>query len=75
MAAACEEERTQDVGGVDLQDEPAVPLVRVGAEDGEDGALLPGLGEQLVHVDGPVREAEVEPRLALVGAEPDGDSA
>lgn len=41
---------TQNVRGVDLQDEPAVSLVGVGAEDGEDGALLPGLSQQLVYV-------------------------
>lgn len=63
---------TEDVGGVDLQDEPAVRLVGVGAEDGEDGALLARLRQQLVHVHVPLREAEVRPRLALVGAEPGG---
>ena len=31
---------TEDVAGVELQDEPAVLLVCVGAKDGEDGALL-----------------------------------
>lgn len=45
---------TQNIGGVDLQDEPAVSLVGVGAEDGEDGALLPGLSQQLVNIHLPV---------------------
>lgn len=66
---------TQNFGGVDLQDEPAVPLVGVGAEDGEDGALLPGLSQQLVNIHLPVRELEVGPRLAFIGAKPDGDVA
>lgn len=47
-------------------------LVGVGAEDGEDGALLARLRQQLVDVHLPVGEAEVRPRLALVGAEPAG---
>lgn len=50
-------------------------LVGVGAEDGEDGALLPGLCQQLVNIHLPVRELKVVPRLAFIGAEPDGDMA
>ena len=50
-------------------------LVGVGAEDGEDGALLPGLGQQLVNIHLPVGELKVVPRLAFIGAEPDGDMA
>lgn len=61
---------TKDVRGVDLQDKPAVSLVRVGAEDGEDGALLPGLGQQLVHIHLPLGKLKVCPGLALVGAVP-----
>lgn len=49
-----------------------MPLVGVGAEDGEDGALLPRLRQQLVDVHLLVGEQEVRPRLALVGAEPGG---
>lgn len=64
---------TEDVRGVDLQDEPAVSLVGVGAEDGEDGALLAGLGQQLVHVHLPLGELKVGPDLALVGAVPEHD--
>lgn len=45
-------------------------LVSVGAKDGEDGALLARFGQQLVHVDVLLRELELTPRLALVGAEP-----
>lgn len=48
---SCAAPPTQDVRGVDLQDQPAVPLVCVGTKDGEDGALLPGLRQQLVNVD------------------------
>lgn len=47
-------------------------LVGVGAEDGEDGALLARLRQQLVDQHLPVGEAEVRPRLAFVGAEPGG---
>lgn len=65
---------TQDIGGVDLQDEPAVSLVGVRPEDGEDGALLPGLGQQLVNIHLSVGELEVGPRLSFVGAEPDRDT-
>lgn len=65
---------TQNVRGVDLQDEPAVPLVGIRAEDGEDGALLPGFSQQLVNVHLPVRELKVGPRLTFIGAEPDKDS-
>ena len=36
-------EPTQNVRGVDLDDEPAVSLVCVGAKNGEDGAPLPRL--------------------------------
>lgn len=50
-------------------------LVGVGAEDGEDGALLPGLCQQLVDVNLPVGELEVCPRLTFVGAEPDRDTS
>lgn len=64
---------TKDVGGVDLQDEPAVSLVSVRAEDGEDCALLAGLGQQLVHVHLPLGELKVGPGLALVGAVPEHD--
>lgn len=66
---------TQNIGGVDLQDEPAVSLVSVGAEDGEDGALLPGLSQQLVNIHLPVWELKVGPRLAFIGAEPNRDMA
>lgn len=48
-------------------------LVGVGTEDGEDGALLPGLGQQLVHKHLPLGELEVGPGLALVGAVPEED--
>ena len=48
-------------------------LVGVGAEDGEYGALLPRLGQQLVNVHLPVRELKVRPGLAFIGAEPDRD--
>lgn len=61
---------TEHVAGVELQDEPAVLLVGVGAEEGEDGALLARLRQQLVHVHLALREHKVRPRLALIGAEP-----
>ena len=61
---------TQHVGGIELHDQPAVSLVGVGAEDGEDGALLAGLSQQLVDVHLPLGELEVGPRLPFVGAEP-----
>lgn len=48
-------------------------LVGIRAEDGEDGALLPGLGEQLVHVHLPLGELKVGPGLALVGAVPESN--
>lgn len=60
---------TKHVAGVELKDEPTVLLVGVGAEDGEDGALLTRLRQQLVHVHLPLGELEVCPRLTLVGAE------
>lgn len=47
-------------------------LLGVGAEDGEDGGLLARLGQQLVDQNLPLGEAELRPRLALVGAEPGG---
>lgn len=47
-------------------------LLGVGAEDGEDGGLLARLGQQLVDQNLPLREAELRPRLTLVGAEPGG---
>lgn len=43
-------------------------LVRVGAKDGEDGAFLPGLSQQLVDIHLPLGELKVSPGLALVGA-------
>lgn len=64
---------TKDIGGVDLKDEPAVSLVGVRAKDGENGALLAGLGQQLVHIHLPLGELKVGPGLALVGAVPGHD--
>lgn len=46
-------------------------LVRIGAKDGEDGALLPRLGQQLVHIHLPLGELKVGPGLTLVGAVPE----
>lgn len=43
-------------------------LVCVGAKDGEDGALLPRLGQQLVDIHLLLGELKVSPGLALIGA-------
>ena len=64
---------TQHVGGVELQDQPAVSLVGVGAKDREDGALLARLRQQLVDIHLPLGELEVGPGLPFVGAEPGSD--
>lgn len=61
---------TQHVGGVDLQDQPAVAVLFVGAEDGEYGALLPGLRQQPVHKHRLLREGERLPGFPFIGAVP-----
>lgn len=65
---------TKHVASIELQDEPTVLLVGVRAEDGEDGALLARLCQQLVHVHLPLGELELCPRLSLIGAEPNKQS-
>lgn len=69
-AAALVVSLTQHIGGVDLQDQPAVAVLFVGAEDGEDGALLPGLRQQPVHKHWLLREGERLPGFPFVGAVP-----
>lgn len=61
---------TQGVGGIDLEDQPAVDILFVGAEDGEDGALLPGFREEPVHKHWLLGEGECFPGLSFVGAVP-----
>lgn len=61
---------TQHVSGVDLQDQPAVAILLVGAKDGEDGALLAGLGQEAVHEHRLLREREDFPGFPFVCAVP-----
>lgn len=59
---------TQGIRGVDLEDQPAVDVLLVGAEDGEDGALLSGFREEPVHEHRPLGEDERFPGLPFIGA-------
>lgn len=61
---------TQHVSGVDLQYQPAVAILFVGAKDGEYGALLAGLGQQAVHKHWLLGESECLPGLPFVCAVP-----
>lgn len=61
---------TQHVSGVDLQDQPAVAILLVGAKDGEDGALLAGLGQEAVHKHRLLREREDFPGFPFICAVP-----
>lgn len=40
---------TKCISGVDLQYQPAVAVLFIGAEDGEYGALLPRLSKKPIH--------------------------
>lgn len=62
---------TKHIAGVDLQDQPAVFLVRIRPEDGEDGALLTRLRQQLVHVHLLFGKLKLFPGFPLVGTEPE----
>lgn len=64
---------TQHVRGVDLQNEPAVPVLFVRPEDGEDGALLPRLRQEAVDKDRLLGEGEGLPGLPFVRAVPGRD--
>lgn len=59
---------TQGVCGIDLEDQPAVDILFVGAEDGEDSALLARFREEPVHKHGLLGEEEGFPGLPFVGA-------
>jgi len=61
---------TQHVSGVDLQYQPAVAILFVGAEDGEYGAFLAGLGKQAVHKHRLLGESERFPGFPFVCAVP-----
>lgn len=60
---------TKHITSVDLQNKPAVFLVRIRAEDSEDGALLTRFSQQLVHINLLLRELEVLPGFPLVSTE------
>lgn len=59
---------TQGIRGIDLEDQPVVDVLLVGAKDGEDGTLLTGFREEPIHKHRPLGEDERFPGLPLVGA-------
>lgn len=60
---------TKHISSVDLHNKPAVFLVRIRAEDSEDGALLTRFSQQLVHIYLLLRELELLPGFPLVSTE------
>ena len=61
---------TQGICGIDLEDQPAVDVLLVGAEDGEDSTLLARLRKEPVHKHRLLREDERGPGLPFIGAVP-----
>lgn len=59
---------TQGIRGIDLEDQPVVDILLVGAKDGEDGALLARFREEPVHKHWLLGEDERFPGLPFVGA-------
>lgn len=59
---------TKHISGVDLQDDPAVPVLFVRTKDGEDGALFSWLRQQAVNKDWLLREGKRFPGFPFVCA-------
>lgn len=68
MNRARRKQLTQGICGVDLENQPAVDILLVGAKNSEDGALLARLREEPIHKHGLCAEGECFPGLPFIGA-------